>query len=242
MKPFKHLLAILLIVSGSFNFAQYPTQKPTDKPPTTQDSIAECITLKDMLKQIEARDKRLEATKQSKNNTMNSISQDVKNNQPNAEVGVVYSEDYNNLLTLELPSRVTGFEASKAIKMHPMQGMLSESLMYYWENGREIVIEKSASNRKRKTHSRVDFAKLMWVDSEADMESFLFFIGLDKHPELSKVNDVGESAYWNSKNQNLQMYYNGVSFMLPVIVSFDADLNKEKTIELANLIVEERIK
>lgn len=152
-----------------------------------------------------------------------------------------FSGEYDDLLTLEMASKITGFDASKANKMHPMKGMLTENLMYYWENGREVVIEKSASNRKRVTHSRADFAKLMWVDGEADMESFLFFIGLDKHPELSKVNGVGESAYWNSKNQNLQVYYNGISFMLQVIVSFDEALNKEKTIELAKQIIEEKI-
>ena len=152
-----------------------------------------------------------------------------------------FSGDYNDLLTLEMASRITGFEASKAKKMHPMKGMLTESLMYYWENGRQIVIEKSASNYKRKVKSRDDFAKLMWLDGEADMESFLSFIHLDIHPELLKVNGVGESAYWNTKNQNLQMYYNGVSFMLQVIVSFDEALNKEKTIELAKLIITEKL-
>ncbi len=170
--------------------------------------------------------------------TNNDVVEDVAATMENPST---FSGDYEDLLTIEMVSKITGFDASKAAKMHPMQGMLTESLMYYWENGREFVIEKSASNYKRKVKSRADFAKLMWVDSEADMESFLLFIGLDKHPELSKVNGVGESAYWNTKNQNLQVYYNGVSFMLQVIVSFDEALNKEKTIELAKQIVEEKI-
>lgn len=226
MKRLKQLFTILLLIIGYANVAQSTKQKPTEQSSKTQDSLSECITLDEMLKQIEARDKRLEA----------------KNKQTNSESDVEFSDDYTNLMPLELVVRVTGFEASKANKMHPMQGMLTESLMYYWENGREIVIEKSASNYKRKVKSRDDFAKLMWVDVEADMESFLSFIGLDKHPELSKVNGVGESAYWNTKNQNLQIYYKDVSFMLQVIVSFDEAVNKEKTIALAKLIVEERIK
>lgn len=226
MKRLKQLFTILLLIIGYANVAQSTKQKPTEQSSKTQDSLSECITLDEMLKQIEARDKRLEA----------------KNKQTNSESDVEFSDDYTNLMPLELVVRVTGFEASKANKMHPMQGMLTESLMCYRENGREIVIEKSASNYKRKVKSRDDFAKLMWVDVEADMESFLSFIGLDKHPELSKVNGVGESAYWNTKNQNLQIYYKDVSFMLQVIVSFDEAVNKEKTIALAKLIVEERIK
>ena len=70
-----------------------------------------------------------------------------------------------------------------------------------------------------------------------DIASFLRFIELDKHPELSKVIGIGDSSYWNSKKQHLEVYHNGVSFTLQVVTSFDEALNKEKTIELANLMI-----
>lgn len=158
---------------------------------------------------------------------------------PNSDF--VFSGDYNDLLTLELASIITGFEASKAEKMHPMKGMLAETLRYYWENGREVVKEKSPSNRKRTVSTRSDIVQIKWVDGEADMESFLEFIDLEKYPDLTKVNGVGESAYWNPIKNLLEVYYNGVSFTLQVDISFDDNLDKEKTIALAKLIIEEQL-
>ena len=116
---------------------------------------------------------------------------------PTPDTNFVFSGDYNELLTLELASRITGFESSKAEKMHTMKGMLAETLRYYWENGREVVKEKSTANRKRETYPRSDIVQIKWVDGEADMDSFLEFIDLEKYPELYNVKDVGEAAYWN---------------------------------------------
>ncbi len=120
--------------------------------------------------------------------------------------------------------------------------MTGEILRYNWENGREVVKEKSASNRKREIYSRTDLVQIKWLDGEADMESFLEFIDLEKHPDLTKVENVGENAYWNPDKNHLEVYYNGVSFTLQVDISNEDTLDKEKTIALARLIIEERIK
>ncbi len=223
------------------NSAQTPNQKPTDQPPKTQDSIDECITLEDMMKQIEARDKRLEANKKAKNYKTFSSPNDATNDQRNPNVDLLLTDDYNDLLTLELASRITGFDASQARKTHILKGMTGEILRYNWENGREEIKEKSASNRKRKVSLKTDIVQIKYVDFEADMDSFLDFIGLEDHPELSKINGVGESAYWNSKQNHLEVYAKGISFTLEVDISDDDTFDKEKTIALAKLIVKERI-
>jgi len=161
---------------------------------------------------------------------------------PTTDTNFVFSGDYNELLTLELASRITGFESSKAEKMHTMKGMLAEILRYYWENGREVIKEKSTTNRKRDTYSRLDIVQIKWIDGEADMESFLDFVDLEKYPELYKIKDVGEAAYWNPIKNYLEVYYKGVSFTLQVDISNDDILDKEKTLALAKLIIEEQIK
>lgn len=222
--------------------AQSAKQNPIKKTSTSQDSLTECMTIEEMLQQVDARDKRLEATKIVNNDKMLAISNRAKNNQSNPNADFEFSEDYNNLLTLELASRITGFEPSKARKTHILEGMTGEILRYNWENGREEVKEKSASNRKRKVSLKTDIVQIKWVDFEADMDSFLDFIGLDNHPELSKINGVGESAYWNSKQNHLEVYAKGISFTVEVDISNDDNFDKEKTIALAKLIVEERIK
>ncbi|WP_417370689.1 hypothetical protein [Gelidibacter japonicus] len=162
------------------------------------------------------------------------------NDSPNPDSNFVFSGDYDDLLTLEMASRITGFDASKAKKMHTMKGMMGETLRYYWENGREEVKEKSASNRKTVSYPRSDLVQLKWVDGEADMASFLDFIDLEAHPELLEINGLGQRAYWNPEKQHLEVYYNGVSFTLQVDISNDDNLDKEKTIELAKLIITEQ--
>jgi hypothetical protein len=161
---------------------------------------------------------------------------------PNTDSNFVFSGDYDDLLTLEMASKISGFEPSKARKTHILKGMTGEILRYNWENGRERNKENITSDMKEKTISCTDLVQIKWVDFEADMDSFLDLIEPEEHPELSKINGVGESAYWNLKKEYLEVYYNGVSFTLQVDISNDETLDIEKTIALARLIIEEQIK
>ncbi len=170
--------------------------------------------------------------------TNNDSSEDVATKSENR---VTFSGDYDDLLTLEMASQITGFDASKARKTHTLKGMYGENLRYNWENGRERNKETITPGMKITTISCTDLAQIKWVDAEADMESFLDFIEPEEHEELSKINEVGESAYWNSKKNHLEVYSNGVSFTVQVDISNDDSIDKEKTISLAKLIIEERI-
>lgn len=158
-----------------------------------------------------------------------------------SEKKVDLNEDYNELLTLEMAAKVTGFEASKARKTHTLKGMTGEILRYNWENGREFVKEKSPSNRKRVAYPRTDIVQISFVDFEADNNSFSDFVSTETHPELSKIANIGDAAYWNSNKNYLEVYYNGVSFRAKVEISNDDTINKEKTIELAQLIIKEKL-
>ena len=171
-----------------------------------------------------------------------------KNDTPNPEMTIPipesdfeFSGNYDELLTLELASRISGFEPSRARKTHILKGMTGEILRYNWENGREEIKEKSPTNRKRTVSSRTDIVEIKWVNGEADMESFSYFIDLEKYPEKTKVNSVGENAYWYPTKDHLEVYYNGVSFTLKVDISDDVITDKEKTIALAKLIIEEQL-
>ncbi len=159
----------------------------------------------------------------------------------NANSNFIFNGDYDTLLTLEMATVITGFDAANANKMHTMKGMMGETLRYYWENGREFVKEKAASNRKKVSYPRSDSVQLKWVDAEADKTSFLDFIDLEAHPELVEINGVGENAFWNAKKQHLEVFYHGVSFTLQVDMSNDETVNKQKTIALAKLIISEKL-
>jgi hypothetical protein len=167
-------------------------------------------------------------------NKSDTLSQNIENN-------VLLDMDYEDLLTLEIASKITGFEPSKARKSNPLKGMYSEVLKYSWENGREFVKEKSESNRKRVAYPRTDFVQISFVDFESDMETFLDFVDPEAHTEISKITGVGEAAFWNSKNNSIEVYHNNVSFRGKVEISNDDVVNKEKTIELAKLIIKEKL-
>jgi hypothetical protein len=153
----------------------------------------------------------------------------------------MFSGDYDDLLTIEMAAKISGFEPSEARKTHILKGMTGEILRYNWENGRERNKETITPGMKITTISCTDLVQIKWMDTEADMESFLDFIEPEEHPELSKITGVGESAYWNSKKNYLEVYANGVSFTVQVDISNDETIDKEKTIALAKLIIEEGI-
>lgn len=52
------------------------------------------------------------------------------------------------------------------------------------------------------------------------------------------VPGVGDYAVWNNKAKELNTYYKGVQFQLRIVVSDDVEVNKEKSIALAKMIVE----
>ena len=68
MEPLKQILLILMFLIGHSVFAQTPEQqKMIDKATKTHDSLLACMNLNDVLKQAEARQKKLDLDK--KNNS-----------------------------------------------------------------------------------------------------------------------------------------------------------------------------
>ncbi|WP_047414243.1 hypothetical protein [Cellulophaga sp. Hel_I_12] len=244
----KIILMLVLVVYGKGFSQTSEQQKKLTKNQKSMDSISQCISLEEALELAHARKKSLEAALKAKNNNIKVKIKDSINNKKQLktllaipESDFVFSGDYNDLLTLELASRISGFEPFLGRKTHILQGMTGEILRYNWENGREEIKEKSPTNRKRTVSSRTDIIEIKWVDSEADMESFLNFIDLEKYPEKTKVNGVGENAFWSPTKEHLEVYYHGISFTLKVAISDDAISDKEKTLALAKLIIAEQL-
>tara|TARA_R110002012_G_scaffold320402_2_gene543951 strand:+ start:61616 stop:62368 length:753 start_codon:yes stop_codon:yes gene_type:complete len=245
----KIILMLVLLVYGNGVSQTSEQQKKLAKNQKSRDSIHPCISLEEALQLANARKRSIEAALKAKNNTPKVQFQDsLKNKLPLktrsaiSENDFVFSGDYRDLLTLELASKIAGFEPSRARKTHILQGMTGEILRFTWENGREIVKEKSATNRKRTVTFLPDLVEIKWVDSEADMESFLYFIDLEKYPEKTKVTSVGEDTYWSPTKEHLEVYDHGVSFILKVDISNDVISDKEKTMALAKLIIAEQLK
>ena len=142
----KIILMLVFVVNGKGFSQTSEQQKKIAKNQRSIDSISQCISLEEAVQLAHARNKSLEVALKAKNNTAKAQNKDSINNKLKLktlwaipENDFVFSGDYNDLLTLELASRISGFEPSLARKTQILQGMNGEILRYTWENGREIV-------------------------------------------------------------------------------------------------------
>jgi len=59
---------------------------------------------------------------------------------------------------------------------------------------------------------------------------------------FDEIKDVGEYAVWNNKQKELKVFYKGIEFQITVELSDDEKINKQKTIETAKLIINQKLK
>lgn len=208
---------------------------------------------------------------------------------PVAQSGSIKATDFegklDELLTLEMASAVTGFEASKAIKEH---GNKTDAVFgstkkgprecsYLWNNGRTRTV-KSADKTMNvawkdkvsiKSVSNTTFERFMrnygaQTDGEKQVaaeklrteaganqpegpkkgaDAQMMEVGTDLIAGLKaeEIGGVGEAATWYANSNEIKVLYNGLIFALVVDISDDPDLNREKSIELAKMIITEKL-
>jgi len=78
--------------------------------------------------------------------------------------------------------------------------------------------------------------------SEADKK--VSEVGSDMVSSLQteEVRGTGEAAVWYANSNELKVFHKGLTFALVVDISDDKKINKEKAIELANIIISEKLK
>lgn len=59
--------------------------------------------------------------------------------------------------------------------------------------------------------------------------------------QAEEISGVGEAATWYEKSNELKVFYNGLTFALIVDISDNKSLNRNKSIELANLIISNKL-
>ena len=65
--------------------------------------------------------------------------------------------------------------------------------------------------------------------------------GLIAGLKAEEIGGVGEAATWYANSNEIKVYYNGLLFSLVVDISDDPELNREKSIELAKMIIREKL-
>jgi hypothetical protein len=65
--------------------------------------------------------------------------------------------------------------------------------------------------------------------------------GMINNLQAEEISGVGEAATWYEKSNELKVFYNGLTFALVVDISDNKSLNRNKSIELANLIINKKL-
>jgi hypothetical protein len=63
-----------------------------------------------------------------------------------------------------------------------------------------------------------------------------------KNLSYTEIPNLGEYAVWNNKDKTLKTYYKGLEFEIRCAVSADEAANREKSIAVAKMIVEQKLK
>lgn len=192
----------------------------------------------------------------------------------------------DELLTLEMAAKISGFDASKATKEHEDKTSAvfggekkpPRECNYLWKNGRTRVITaggntinapykdkvgiKSVSNTtlerfKRSYGVLTEEQKAVAskkLDEEANKkqpaqtrtktEKEVAEVGTDmiKNRQVEEINGVGDAATWYANFSEIKVFYKGLTFALVTDISDDKNVNRSKSIELAKMIINEKLK
>lgn len=203
-------------------------------------------------------------------------------------IATIKAEDFvgklDELLTLEMASKVSGFEASKATKVHENNTHKAfggtpkppRECNYYWENGRirnvsaggnsmqvprkdqvginsvsNTTLERFQRNygplsEQQKSAATKQLQEEAPKNANADKQAAdqkMLETGTEMIQNLKaeEISGVGNAAVWYENTNELKVFYNGLIFALVVDISEDKNLNKVKSIELANMIILEKL-
>ena len=191
----------------------------------------------------------------------------------------------DELLTLEMAARVSGFEAEMAQKKYDNKASVAfggskkppRECNYYWENVRKRAITVGENTMKapykdlvginwvsnttlerfKRNYSALSEQQKIAANKQLDEESekkqnndpneankHVADLGKDLISNLraEEISGVGEAAVWYENTNELKVFYQGLTFTLVVDVSDNKNLNKVKTIALAHMIINEKLK
>lgn len=191
----------------------------------------------------------------------------------------------DQLLTLEMAVKVSGFDASKVEKEHGNKAIAAfggekkppRECKYSWKNGRQKTITAGGNPMKVNyddvvgikyvSNTTLEKFKQMYggltdeqkkaankqleeqtaktttdgTNSETNKQMADVGTGMINNLQTEVISGVGEAATWYEKSNELRVFYKGLSFALVVDISDNGNLNRDKSIELANLIINNKL-
>ena len=188
----------------------------------------------------------------------------------------------NELLTMEMAVKVTGYVASEGKEKYNqvLKSPETHSVKYSWKKGRESTIQNPVTNSEM-TVPVDDSVELSWV-RDTTLEKFKANYHTPTEEELAQadaamnnklgemesegrvtadqsqmakgmassmaeglsfddVSGVGDYAVWNNKDKELKVFVKGMEFQVRVDVGSDEAVNRQKSVEVAQMIIGEKL-
>lgn len=99
--------------------------------------------------------------------------------------------------------------------------------------------QKMTANKQIEVHK--DKSNIEATTNEASKQMVKVGTGMINNLQAEEISGVGEAATWYENSNELKVFFNGLTFALVVDISDNKSLNRNKSIELANLIISKKL-
>lgn len=145
--------------------------------------------------------------------------------------------DLDAIVTSGMAAEVSGFPVSGVTKDYKPSEKYPQTdvLAYSWDNGRKRMAGAIEVPER-------DTVKFGWLRKSTKESIQAKTFDPNFKDFMEKVDDLGEYSLWNSRDQQLIVFQKGMEFSVWVNVSPDAEVNKTKSIQLAEKILSGQLK
>ena len=115
------------------------------------------------------------------------------------------------------------------------------SLQQFKQNYHTPTAEEKANAEQAMKGKLKQMEKEGTISSEQSASAETIATGLGDGLSFTEIPGVGDYAVWNNKQKQLKVFYKGMEFEITAEVSSDEAVNKQKSIEAAKLIIQQKL-
>lgn len=115
------------------------------------------------------------------------------------------------------------------------------SLQQFKQNYHTPTAEEKANAEQAMKGKLKQMEKEGTISSEQSASAETIATGLGDGLSFTEIHGVGDYAVWNNKQKQLKVFYKELEFEITAEVSNDEAVNKQKSIEAAKLIIQQKL-
>ena len=148
------------------------------------------------------------------------------------------SNDLKHLLSEDMINQV--FLNSENADVDESYGMILEYgyLEYSWINNRKKSIKLLDKQVMITQNDLISISGIRKTNHFDFLDRYSFVENRDRDFSFKRIDAVGEVSIWNTKENKLYVYLGELQFIIRVDVANENEINENKSIEIANMIIE----